>query len=63
MAKDVVTSFRVDEDLWRKARVYAIENGMTMKQLLENLLRMELKENSIKKLFTKGESHGNESEK
>lgn len=49
MGKDVVTSFRVDEQLWKKARIYAIENGVTMKKLLETLLRMELKENTIRK--------------
>jgi len=48
MAKDVVTSFRVDEELWTKARIYAIENGLTMKKLLEALIKMELEENKIK---------------
>ena len=55
MGKDIVTSFRVDEQLWRKARIYAIENGLTMKKLLEALLRMELKENRIKEKLRKGE--------
>lgn len=53
MAKDVVTSFRVDEELWHEARVYAVENKMTMKELIENLLRTELKENTVKKKLTK----------
>ena len=48
MTEDVVTSFRVDAELWRKARIYAIENGLTMKKLLETLLKIELKENRIK---------------
>lgn len=48
MANDVVTSFRVDEELWHKARVYAVENKMTVKELIENLLRLELKENIVK---------------
>lgn len=47
MAKDIVTSFRVDEELWRKARIYAIKNGLTVRNLLENLIRIELKENKI----------------
>lgn len=48
---EVVTSFRVNEELWHKARVYAVENKMTMKELIENLLKTELKENTIKKKF------------
>jgi len=55
MNKDVVTSFRVDAELWKHARIYAIENGLTMKQLIENLLRLELKENRIKAKLNKGE--------
>ena len=53
MGKDIVTSFRVDEELWKKARIYAIKNGMTMKKLLETLLRMELNENRIKEKLKK----------
>jgi antitoxin component of RelBE/YafQ-DinJ toxin-antitoxin module len=53
MNKDVVTSFRVDAELWKQARIYAIENGLTMKQLIENLLRIELKENRIKEKLEK----------
>ena len=55
MGKDIVTSFRVDEQLWKKARIYAIENGLTMKKLLEMLLRIELKENKIKEKMKEGE--------
>jgi hypothetical protein len=55
MSKDVVTSFRVDAELWKNARIYAIENGITMKTLIENLLRIELKENRIKEKISKGE--------
>jgi len=47
-----ITSFRVDEELWHKARVYAVENKITMKELIENLLKAELKENTIKKKLT-----------
>jgi predicted DNA-binding ribbon-helix-helix protein len=53
MAREVVTSFRVDEELWHKARIYAVENKMTMKELIENLLRIELKENMVKKKLGK----------
>jgi antitoxin component of RelBE/YafQ-DinJ toxin-antitoxin module len=48
MRKDIVTSFRVDEELWKRARIYAIENGLTMKGLIETLLKIELEENRIK---------------
>ena len=62
MAKDVVTSFRVDEDLWHEARVYAVENKITVKELIENLLKLELKENMIKKRL-EGRTHGDEGKK
>jgi predicted DNA-binding ribbon-helix-helix protein len=62
MSKDVVTSFRVDGELWHKARVYAVENKMTIKELIENLLRIELKENIVKKKLEAGK-YGNEGKK
>lgn len=42
MGKDVVTSFRVDGDLWKEAKIYAIKKEITIKELIENLLRREL---------------------
>jgi len=56
MGKDIVTSFRVDEELWKKTRIYAIENGLTVRKLLETLLKMELKENRIKEKLKEGEN-------
>jgi antitoxin component of RelBE/YafQ-DinJ toxin-antitoxin module len=47
MAKDVITSFRVDEQIWRQARAYAVLHGISMKQLIEFVLKAELKENRI----------------
>lgn len=47
--KEIVTSFRINENLWKEARIYAIENGMSMKDLIENVLKTELKENRIQK--------------
>ncbi|KPV65535.1 MAG: hypothetical protein AOA65_0043 [Candidatus Bathyarchaeota archaeon BA1] len=44
----MVTSFRVDE-LWREARTYAVRHGITVKQLIEFLLRKELKESRIRR--------------
>jgi len=55
MAKEVVTSFRVDAKLWKKARIYAIQNEISMKKLIETLLRLELRENRIKEKLEKGE--------
>jgi len=43
MSRQMVTSIRVDEELWRQARIYALENDLTMKELLESLLRERLK--------------------
>ena len=49
VSNDMVTSFRVNAELWKEARIYAIENGITMKKLLEVLLQKELEEKKIKK--------------
>lgn len=43
MSREMVTSIRVDKELWRQARIYALENGVTMKELIESLLREKLK--------------------
>jgi predicted DNA-binding ribbon-helix-helix protein len=53
--KDVVTSFRVNEELWREVRAYAVRHGITVKQLIEFLLQKELKENRILKEMKKSE--------
>ena len=37
-----VTSVRVDEELWKKAKIHAIRKGITLTALLEELLRNEL---------------------
>jgi antitoxin component of RelBE/YafQ-DinJ toxin-antitoxin module len=44
MAKQVVTSIRVDEGLWRRARIYALKKGITISELLNTLLRKELED-------------------
>lgn len=49
MSKDQVTSFRIDSELWKKARVYALENGLSAKDLVETLIRQELQERNIEK--------------
>jgi predicted DNA-binding ribbon-helix-helix protein len=53
MGRDVVTSFRVDEELWREVRAYAVRHGITVKQLIEFLLRKELEENRALKELVK----------
>jgi hypothetical protein len=45
----VLTGFRVYEELWREVRAYAVRHGTTVKQLIEFLLKKELKENHILK--------------
>jgi antitoxin component of RelBE/YafQ-DinJ toxin-antitoxin module len=42
MAKQVVTSIRIDDDLWKAARIYAISEGITLTELIERLLQQEL---------------------
>jgi predicted transcriptional regulator len=41
MAK-MVTSIRVDDELWKKARIHAIEKGETMTDMMERLLKREI---------------------
>lgn len=40
--KTTVTSIRVDEELWKEAKIYAIKKGITLAELLEQLIRQEL---------------------
>ena len=41
---DIVTSMRVDEDKWKKAKIRAIEEGITLSKLLDEALEMRLKD-------------------
>lgn len=41
MAK-MVTSIKVDDELWREAKIYCIQKGITLGELLEQLLREKL---------------------
>lgn len=43
MAK-MVTSIKVDDELWREAKIYCIQKGITLGELLEQLLREKLTE-------------------
>lgn len=40
--KRVTTSIRIDPDLWHRAKIYALENHMSIGELLEKLLEKEL---------------------
>jgi hypothetical protein len=42
--KEVTYSFPVDPDLWRAVRIHALENGVTLRKLIDFLLRQELRE-------------------
>ena len=42
MSRQVVTSIRVDEDLWKEAKKYAIDADITLAELVEKLLKQEL---------------------
>jgi len=44
LSKRIVTSIRVDRDLWRKARIYALQRGLKIYELVEEALRKELEE-------------------
>jgi len=41
-AKEIVTSVRVNEELWKEAKIYAIKRGITLAELLNELIRKEL---------------------
>jgi post-segregation antitoxin (ccd killing protein) len=41
--KRTPTSLNVDEDLWRQAKIEAINRGTTVTELFEDALRKELK--------------------
>jgi predicted transcriptional regulator len=38
----VITSVRVDDELWKKAKIHAIEKDETLTDMLERLLKEEL---------------------
>jgi predicted DNA-binding ribbon-helix-helix protein len=46
MATDIVTSFRVDSELWKKVRIYAVEHDLTINEFIENLIIQDLLKNS-----------------
>jgi len=44
LVKQIVTSIRVDEELWKEAKIYAVRKGTTLTGLLQKLLREELRQ-------------------
>ena len=47
MAK-TVTSIRVDEELWKQAKHYAIDKGITLTELVEKALKKEMNQRNVK---------------
>ena len=42
--KQLVTSLRIDPDVWKEAKVAAIQNDMTLTQLVEEAIEKWVKE-------------------
>jgi hypothetical protein len=36
------TSIKIDPELWKKAKIYCIENNLDLSQLIDKLLKEEL---------------------
>jgi len=43
MGKIVTTSIRIDEDLWKKSKIKAINQGITITEFLNQALREKIK--------------------
>ena len=43
MGKKVVTSIKIDEDIWKKAKIEAIKRETTVAELLNKALEQELR--------------------
>jgi predicted HicB family RNase H-like nuclease len=42
-----VTSIRVDQELWKKAKHHAIDNELTLTELVEKALKREITQASL----------------
>lgn len=40
--KDTLTSIRVNADLWKEAKIYAIQHNFTLQELVEEALREKM---------------------
>ena len=45
MEEEIVTSLRLNRELWEKAKIHAIQKRITIRKLIEHLLEEELKKN------------------
>jgi len=48
MREQVVASIRVDREFWKEVKKYAIDEGLTLTELVEQVLRKELEQESEK---------------
>jgi len=46
---DKITSIRVNEEIWRKAKILAARRGITLRSLIEGLLKMEIEAEELLK--------------
>ena len=46
--KQLVTSLRIDPDIWKDAKVAAIQNDMTLTQLVEEAIQQWIKKTYCK---------------
>jgi post-segregation antitoxin (ccd killing protein) len=44
MQKKTSTSINIDQDLWKKAKMKAIDKGITVTQLVETAIKKEIEE-------------------
>jgi hypothetical protein len=49
MGKPTVTSMKVDGELWKKAKIQAIQEGISLQELLSEALEMRLKDTDRKR--------------
>lgn len=42
------TSLKIDEDLWKKVKIFCIKKGIEISEYLENLITKDLKKNNKK---------------
>lgn len=52
--KDKVTSIRIREDLWKAAKILAVEEGVTLRALIEELLESVVQGARLAKKFELG---------
>jgi hypothetical protein len=55
MGNDIVTSMRVNEDKWKKAKIRSIEEGITLTTFLDEALDLRLRDaGKMERLQAKG---------